>query len=248
MFVNLSRQPQQHTGPWIFQIISFEGIYIGSQIWYYFCLRNIHLDSTVALDDDNLVISGCNLIRFDHQFNTKRWGVCLYHKNYLPLIVLSISYLKECLNFELKIGDKPCNFIALYMSPSQSQDDFETSDNFELTLETLAQKSSFLTTIIGDSNAKSSNWYSHDKTSFEGSTIESITSQFGLHQLINKPTHLLQKFFLVYWFNIYITAKYCGQIRCAPIPSSKLSSSNYICWIWFKDLLPTSIFKRSLTL
>ena len=59
-------------------------------------------------------------------------------------------------------------------------------------LETLAQKGSFLTTIIGDFNAKSCNWYSHDKTSFEGSTIESITSQFGLHRLINEPTHLLQ--------------------------------------------------------
>ena len=35
-------------------------------------------------------------------------------------------------------------------------------------------------------------WYSHVKTSFEGSTIESITSQFRLHQLINQPTHLLQ--------------------------------------------------------
>ena len=61
-----------------------------------------------------------------------------------------------------------------------------------MTLETLAQKGSFLTTIIGDFNAKSCNWYSHDKTNFEGSTIESITSQFGLHQLINEPTHLLQ--------------------------------------------------------
>ena len=47
-------------------------------------------------------------------------------------------------------------------------------------------------TIIGDFNAKSCNWYVHDKTSFEGSTIESITSQFGLHQLINEPTDLLQ--------------------------------------------------------
>ena len=61
-----------------------------------------------------------------------------------------------------------------------------------LTLETLAQKGSFLTTIIGDFNAKSCNWYSHDKTSFESSTIECITSQFGLHQLMNEPTHLLQ--------------------------------------------------------
>ena len=66
--------------------------------------------------------------------------------------------LKRILNFELKIGDKSCTFIALYRSPSQSQDDFETfSDNFEMTLETLVQKGSFLTTIIGDFNAKSCN-------------------------------------------------------------------------------------------
>ena len=62
-----------------------------------------------------------------------------------------------------------------------------------MTLKTLAQKDSFLTTIIGDFKAKSCNWYSHDKTSFEGSIIKSITSQFGLHQLINEPTHLLPK-------------------------------------------------------
>ena len=43
-------------------------------------------------------------------------------------------------------------------------------------------------TIIDDFNAKSCNWHTYDKTSFEGSTTESITSQFGLHQLINEPT------------------------------------------------------------
>ena len=115
------------------------------------CLSETYLDSTGPLDDDNAVISGYNLIHSDHPSNTKRGGVCLYYKNCLPLRVLNISYLKECLNFELKIGDKSCTVIALYRSPSQSQDDFETfSDNFEMTLETLAQKGSFLTTIIGD--------------------------------------------------------------------------------------------------
>ena len=156
------------------------------------CLSETYLDSIVFLDDENLVISGYNLIRSDHPSNTKRGGACLYYKNYLPLRVLNISYLKECLNFQLKIGDKSCNVIALYRSPSQSQDDFETSDNFEMMLETLAQKGSFLRTIFGDFNAKSCNWYNHDKTNFEGSTTVSITSQFGLHQLINEPTHLLQ--------------------------------------------------------
>ena len=105
------------------------------------CLSETYLDSTVSLDDVHLVISGYDLIRSDHPSNTKRGGVCLYYKNYLPLRVLNINCLKEFLNFELKIGDKCCNFIALYRSPSQSQDDFETFfDNFEMTLETLAQK------------------------------------------------------------------------------------------------------------
>ena len=61
-----------------------------------------------------------------------------------------------------------------------------------MTLKTLAPKFCFLTTIVGDFNAKFCNWYSHDKTSFEGSSIESITSQFALNQLINEPIHLLQ--------------------------------------------------------
>ena len=39
----------------------------------------------------------------------------------------------------------------------------------------------FLTVVLGDFNVKS--------TSYEGSKIDGITSQFGLQQLINEPTH-----------------------------------------------------------
>ena len=67
-----------------------------------------------------------------------------------------------------------------------------TGAYFEMTLGSLVQRGSFLTAVIEDFKTKSCNWYSHDKTSFKGSTVESITSQFGLHQLINEPTHLLQ--------------------------------------------------------
>ena len=60
-----------------------------------------------------------------------------------------------------------------------------------MTLELLAQKNPFLLTAIGDFNDKDSNWYNKDKTSFEGNTIENVTSQIGLHQIINEPTHIL---------------------------------------------------------
>ena len=49
-----------------------------------------------------------------------------------------------------------CNFLALYRSPSQSQENFETFiDNFELNLETMSRKNTFLLLAIGDFNAKS---------------------------------------------------------------------------------------------
>ena len=44
---------------------------------------------------------------------------------------------------------------------------------------------------FGDFNAISSNWFCHDKTNFEGDAIEKLTSQFGLHQVIKEPSHIL---------------------------------------------------------
>ena len=43
--------------------------------------------------------------------------------------------------------------------------------------------------VLGDFNVKSNLCCKSDKTSYEGSKIEGITSQFGLQQLINEPTH-----------------------------------------------------------
>ena len=74
--------------------------------------------------------------------------------------------------FELNIGDKTCNFLSLYRSPSQSQDDFESfTENLELNLENLVQMNAFLFVAIRDFNAKLSNWFCHDKTNFEGDAI-----------------------------------------------------------------------------
>ena len=157
------------------------------------CLSETYLDSSTTSDDDDddLAISGYNLIRSDHPSNNKSGGVCIYYKNLLPLRVLSIQYLQECINFELIIGGKICNFISLYRSPSQTQDEFEKFiDNLELNLDILCQNNPFLIVLIGDLNAKSKNWYCHDKSSHEGNAIENVTAQFGFQQIINEPTHI----------------------------------------------------------
>ena len=155
------------------------------------CLSETYLDSSTTSDDDNLAISGYNLIRSDHPSNNKRGGVCIYYKNFLPLRVLGIQYLQECINFELNIGGKICNFISLYRSPSQTQDEFEKFiDNLELNLETLSQNNPLLIVLIGYLNTKSKNWYFHDKSSHERNAIENVTAQFCFQQIIKEPTHI----------------------------------------------------------
>ena len=136
---------------------------------------------------------GYNLVRSDHPFNSKWGGVCVYYKNCLPLRIISVNYLSECINFETMIGNKICNFITLYKSPSQNQYDFQAFiDNLEMNLETPVQKNPFLMVVIGDFNAESKKCCILYSTNFAGITIENLTSQFGLSQLINVATHILE--------------------------------------------------------
>ena len=124
--------------------------------------------------------------------NVKRGGVCIYHNISLPLKVKNIHYLQECINFEIIIKGKLCNFITLYRSPNQSQDDFEPFvNNFESNLDSVMVNNPFLTVVLGDFNAKSSLWYNSDITTYEGSKIDDVTSQFGLQQIIKEPTHII---------------------------------------------------------
>ena len=44
---------------------------------------------------------------------------------------------------------------------------------------------------VDDFNTKSSDWYNKDITRDQGRKIEGVTSQNGLHQEINQPTHIL---------------------------------------------------------
>ena len=58
-------------------------------------------------------------------------------------------------------------------------------------LDPLSTNNPFLTVMIGDFNAKSSNWYLNDITSFEGSQTEFLASQIAMFQVIKEPTHIL---------------------------------------------------------
>ena len=152
-------------------------------------MSETYLDSSTPSDDKNLEIPGYGLIWADHPSNSKRGGVCVYYRNSLPLRILHIFYLQECIVFELKIGNK---FISLYRSPNQTQDEFETfTNNLDLILDRIFETNPFLVIALGDFNAKLCLWYKNDKTTTEGSKIANLTFQYGPKQIINQPIHIL---------------------------------------------------------
>ena len=114
-------------------------------------LSEKYLNSEILSNDKSLNGPGYNLIRADHLSNKKRGGVCIYYWELLPLILYNVSYLKECICFEITMLNKLCNFI----SPSQSSDEFENFVySLDSTVEALTQKNPSLTALIGDFNAK----------------------------------------------------------------------------------------------
>ena len=91
------------------------------------CISESYLNSDTLSNDNNLNIPGYNMSRADHPSGNWRGGVSIYYKESLPIKMLNINYLQECICSDLKIGSKLCAIVSLYRSPSQSADEF---DNF----------------------------------------------------------------------------------------------------------------------
>ena len=120
------------------------------------CLSENFLKYDMLSDNDNLKIPGYELIRTDLPSNQKRGGICIYHKDFLPIKVNNISCLKKCLNFSLSVYRKQCNITLIHRSPSQLSEEFDTFlSNFEFLLDYIANRNPFVSIIIGDFNTRS---------------------------------------------------------------------------------------------
>ena len=126
------------------------------------------------------------------------------------------------------------HFIYLHI-PSQSPDGFETfTENFELSLENSVQKNPFLVVAIRNFNAKSGNWFCQDKTSFEGDAIENLMQLEHPSLDCTRWIYIyiyIRYFLLMYWPDLYATAKFDNWVRSSFVSTFKLLSSNNFCKI-----------------
>ena len=70
-------------------------------------LSETFLDSSIETNKPKLNIPGYNLLRSDHPSNIKRGGVCMFYKDYLPVIRGdNLCALTECIVVEVNLGTK----------------------------------------------------------------------------------------------------------------------------------------------
>lgn len=97
---------------------------------------------------------------------------------------------------------------------------------------------------IGDFNAESSKLFYQDKTSFESDSIENLTSQFELQQVIKEQTHILDtsssSVDLIFTHNQFVNRVWGSFVSIFKLPSLNIFYANfnlelvynlhYICW------------------
>ena len=127
-------------------------------------LPETFLDPTTEANDPKINIPCYNLLRCDHPSSSKRGGVCIFYKEYLPINRHDdLCTLTECIVTEINLGKKTVFFTRSYRSPSQTTDAFEAySQNLNLTLNNVDALSQFCHVLIGDFNARSFSWWSGD--------------------------------------------------------------------------------------
>ena len=77
--------------------------------------------------------------------------------------------------------------IVSYCSPSQTTSQFDDFlSNFEKLFDDIQIFQPAFPVILGDLNARSKSWWSSDST-----TMDSLVSTHGFHQLTSEPTHIL---------------------------------------------------------
>ena len=120
------------------------------------CLPETFLNSSIDISDTRININGYSLLRADHPSNTKRGGVCMYYKSYLPVIRRTdLSDLQECKVAEVIVDKERCFLTCLYRSPSQNDDGFETfCSDLTSFLNNINKFQPSCSVLLGDFNAK----------------------------------------------------------------------------------------------
>ena len=136
--------------------VPFIEAFISTHNFDILCLSETFLDSAIDLNDEDINIDGYSILRADRPSSNKRGGVCIYFKEFLPLIRRDdLSTMQEAIVTEISVENEACFFTCFYRSPSQSHDEFENfCSELNLLLTNINNNETACSVLIGDFNAE----------------------------------------------------------------------------------------------
>ena len=153
------------------------------------CISEIYPDKSG--DNDVLSIGSCNIIRTHHPCKPKeRWCIFDFEEQ-LKLKQMITHYFCECILCEISTENKSGYIAVRYGYPSQTASEFGSFlENFEKPLYQIQHFILSLVVMLGDYNTRTESWCNEDITSNKGLQIDSLTTTYGLQQLISGRTHI----------------------------------------------------------
>ena len=156
------------------------------------CISETYLDSDYLIDDPRLLLQGYAMVRSDHPSNTKRGGVCMFYKEHLPFVNRTdLASIGECLVGEIRYKNSKCFVSCFYRSPNQTEDELSNFIScFDQTCSSIALENPISSFILGDFNAKCTNWWPNGTNNVSGLELYNLSTLLGYSQVINEPTNL----------------------------------------------------------
>ena len=153
-------------------------------------------DSSLTSDifDNDILINGFSSqpFRSDKPPHIRNGGVCLYHKENLPIKERrDLETLDETIVAEIKIKRKKIFFVLSYRHPNQSRDEMNIyMEALQNIYDKIKSEKPTATIITGDYNSRSSLFWENDIENWEGRLFSNFLLSNNLEELINEPTHI----------------------------------------------------------
>ena len=90
----------------------------------FICLSETFLSSAVSSTFNSLNIDGYNIVQSDHPSGLKRGGMCCYFQEGLPIRIMKMTPMTECLVLEMLYNNKLVIVFVIYCSPSRFSQEF----------------------------------------------------------------------------------------------------------------------------
>ena len=157
---------------------------------------------TGNISNEDIFIEGFSPdpIRADKTDGTRNGGVCLYFRENLPIKPRpDLVNIPETIVAEIKLNRKKIFLVLSYRHPNTPIDEFKDYvKSLENIYENINRENPSMTVICGDFNARSPLFWENDAASKEGEIFSNFLISNNMEELINEPTHIRQRFSVLY--------------------------------------------------